>query len=293
MPKDIQYLSKRRKNQLINFEYHCSINFDHCNKILIESTVSNIVSNVVQEATLTNETCDRTFRADHALSEHLNEHLNEFNELSVESGNSLNSFKYSLHQSEVQSNEDYNIETRDNFSTLTNILCCTNEITLLQDLQTLIIQHNIPHNFANELLKVLRKHGHIELPCDIRVLLRTPQNAFVHIKSMGDGHYVHFAFFLSLERAIKTYSKFINKNEIKLNINVDGLPISKSSNSRFWPIMVSIEDIDIYTSPIIVGVYHGMSKPKDTNEFLMNFVNDLIFLCRNGITVSNIKCCYH
>lgn len=53
--------------------------------------------------------------------------------------------------------------------------------------------------------------------------------------------------------------------------------------------MRSIEGIDIYTSPFIIGVYHGMSKPKDANKFLIDFINDFIFLLQNGITVSNIK----
>lgn len=53
--------------------------------------------------------------------------------------------------------------------------------------------------------------------------------------------------------------------------------------------MVSIEKIDIYTLPVIVGVYHGMSKPSDANEFLNDFVNDVIFLLKNGIIVSNVK----
>lgn len=47
--------------------------------------------------------------------------------------------------------------------------------------------------------------------------------------------------------------------------------------------------IDIYTSPIIIGVYHGMNKPNDANIFLNDFVNDFICLSQNGITVCNIK----
>lgn len=72
------------------------------------------------------------------------------------------------------------------------------------------------------------------------------------------------------------YSTFIKTNEIILNINTDGLPLCKSSGSQFWPIMRSIEGIDIYASPFIIGVYHGMCKPNDANEFLTDFINDFI-----------------
>lgn len=50
--------------------------------------------------------------------------------------------------------------------------------------------------------------------------------------------------------------------EVKININIDGLPLSKSLGSQFWPILASIEIIDLYTEPFAVGVFHGMSKPK-------------------------------
>lgn len=54
-----------------------------------------------------------------------------------------------------------------------------------------------------------------------------------------------------------------------MNINVDGLPLSKSSGSQFWPIMASIEEIDIYTEPFLIGVYHGMSKPVDAKMLML------------------------
>lgn len=96
---------------------------------------------------------------------------------------------------------------------------------------------------------------------------------------------VHFGLFSALERSIKTYLKCIKTKEIKLNINIDGLPLCKSSSSQFWPIMVSIEEIDVFTLPFIFGVYYGMSKPNDANEFLTNFVNEFIILSQCGITV--------
>jgi len=166
---------------------------------------------------------------------------------------------------------------------------CNNEQSLREDLQKLIIERNIPHSTANELLRILRKHGHIELPSDVRVLVITPRNASVNIKCIGDGRYTHFSLTSNLERSIKIYSKFIKTNEIKININIDGLPISKSSNSQFWPIMASIEDIGIHTSPFIIGVYHGMCKPSDANDFLTSFVNEFMFLSENGIIVCNKK----
>ncbi|EZA60110.1 hypothetical protein X777_15268, partial [Ooceraea biroi] len=133
------------------------------------------------------------------------------------------------------------------------------------------------------------KHGHTELPSDVRVLVATPRNASVNIKDVGNGRYVHFGLTSALEQSIEIYSQFIKTNEIKININIDGLPISKSSTSQFWPIMASIENIGIYTEPFVIGVYHGMCKPSDANEFLTSFVNEFMFLSENDIIVCNKK----
>lgn len=96
----------------------------------------------------------------------------------------------------------------------------------------LIIEHHVPHNFVNKLLQVLKKHGHVELPNDVRVLLKTPRNTSVYIKSIGNGHYAHFGLLPSLEQCIQIYSNFITRNEINVNVNVDGLPLTKSSGSQ-------------------------------------------------------------
>lgn len=121
------------------------------------------------------------------------------------------------------------------------------------------------------------------------MLLQTPRNASVHIKSVSGGRYVHFGITSGLKRSITIYSEFITENKIKLNVNIDGLPISKSSGSQLWPIIASIENIDIHTLPFIIGIYHGMSKPNDANEFLHDFVNEFILLSQTGIIVSNTK----
>ncbi|XP_029162883.1 uncharacterized protein LOC114934364 [Nylanderia fulva] len=266
MPKDIRFLSKRRKNQLINCQYNL-----HKNLNLLQLVESNKACNNIKEATLTREECNNNISCrDNILSND----SNEFHEFEIEH--------------DTNNKKECNIELKDNTPT-TNISYCNNENNLWKDLQMLIINCNIPHSCANELLRILITHGHVELPYDVRCLLRTPRNTFMHIKSMGNGRYFHFGILSSLERSIQMYSTFIKTNEITLNINTDGLPLCKSSGSQFWPIMGSIEGIDIYTSPFIIGVYHGMCKPNDANEFLTDFINDFISLSQNGITVLNNK----
>lgn len=58
-------------------------------------------------------------------------------------------------------------------------------------------------------------------------------------------------------------------NNITLSINVDGLPISRSSPHCLWPILVSDE---IFKSVHMIGTYYGVGKPTSANDFLGQFV---------------------
>lgn len=266
MPKDIRYLSKRRRNQLLKHEIH---NDEHFH--FVQCSIPNIAPVMVEEVVLDSQNCDKI-----DIRQFLPETIYEPNNLSV------------ALQSTAESNEKYTIASEADVSVFrNNTSLCSSEKSLWKDLQTLIIQNNIPHNTANTLLRILKNYGHVELPSDVRVLLNTPRNVSNHIKSIGNGRYIHFGIASSLARSIQIYSMFIKNNEVKLNINIDGLPISKSSGSQFWPIMASIEEIGIYTLPIIIGVYHGMCKPIDANEFMMDFVNEFLSLSQSGITVCN------
>lgn len=53
------------------------------------------------------------------------------------------------------------------------------------------------------------------------------------------------------------FGDFHNVSIIKLSLNIDGLPISKSSKTCFWPILISIINIPKLSKLIIpVGIYH-------------------------------------
>lgn len=66
---------------------------------------------------------------------------------------------------------------------------------------------------------------------------------------------------------------------IDLLINIDGLPLAKSSNASLWPILCS-NTID--NAVYLVGAYFGYEKPRDPNAFLQSLVDDLIRLINEG-----------
>ena len=81
------------------------------------------------------------------------------------------------------------------------------------------------------------------------------------------------------------------KNQtLKLQINVDGLPLFKSSSQQFWPILALIEE-DPIRSPFLIGLYCGYSKPTDASEYLSDFVAEMGKLASDGLEYQskNIK----
>ncbi|KAJ8910893.1 hypothetical protein NQ315_014221 [Exocentrus adspersus] len=105
---------------------------------------------------------------------------------------------------------------------------------------------------------------------DPRTLLKTP-NSYEVIEIEGGGSYYYFG---------------IEKTIILLSVNIDGLPLSKSSGSSFWPILCLITSIKKLEDKVfIVALYHGSEKPKNPNVLLK-------FIYENNICINNILCTF-
>lgn len=65
---------------------------------------------------------------------------------------------------------------------------------------------------------------------------------------------------------------------IEINVNIDGLPVYKSSNDQFWPILYNILNMS-HIKPIIIGLFYGKKKPGKIEEFLKPFVDDIEPIC--------------
>lgn len=160
------------------------------------------------------------------------------------------------------------------------------ETTINTNLTRWALQHNISHVAVNDLLKILSPY-HPTLPVDSRSLLHTPRN-IIDIKVVFPGQYYHFGVkkgICKLLSKVSLQKPFINKT-IKLLVNIDGLSISDSSSSQLYPILISIFG---YNPVDVVGVYHGFEKPKDANEFLKDFVSEIITIMTDGIIFKDIK----
>lgn len=105
------------------------------------------------------------------------------------------------------------------------------------------------------------------MPKDPRSLLGTPRE--ITINFVDPGEYWHNNLKNSIIKSLEN-SKVILEN-ISILVNIDGVPIHKSSKQQFWPILCSIFEMP-HLSPIICGIYLGSAKPKDLHEFLKDLL---------------------
>jgi len=102
--------------------------------------------------------------------------------------------------------------------------------TFAEQLRRWAIKNNIANNVLNELLVILRNNN-MNVPKDSRTLKKTPKE--VVARNMGDGFYIHYG----LSDALTDFL-MVNDYEseiINMDVNVDGLPLCKSSSKNVWP----------------------------------------------------------
>ena len=106
------------------------------------------------------------------------------------------------------------------------------------------------------------------------------------IKDIPGGQYVHYG----LQNGIvsKLSSVSVNTTSLTLQVNIDGLPVFKSSNTQVWPILAVIRELPT-RDPFVVGIFCGASKPADVSEYLSDFVQEVKRLETEGAEIGGTK----
>lgn len=153
-----------------------------------------------------------------------------------------------------------------------------NDASRCQKVAEFVLSHDIPRTTVNDLLKLLRNEFNgIDLPKTYETLLKTP--AATVITPMPPGEYLHLGIKENLQKVIQ----FVNNENIELTVNVDGLPIAKSTTKALWPILGSIKGTN---QVFIIGIYCGDAKPNDSNQLLKQFTEEAKVLTENGLDMN-------
>lgn len=121
------------------------------------------------------------------------------------------------------------------------------------------------------------------LPVSYKTLLDTPQNIeVVALNSGGEMWYKSIRENLN-RMELEIYLQL--KGKIVMDVNIDGLPISKSSKIKFWPILGHLAGTK--SEPFIIAIYLGTQNPQNVDEFLGQFVNEVHDLQIHGYSFKN------
>ena len=157
------------------------------------------------------------------------------------------------------------------------------------------VQHHISHAALKDLMSILSKSSQLkQLPKDPRTLLHTPRGTLKNIKNIQGGEFYYFGIENVLLTLADRYAQsllckdtlFSAVKEIGLVINVDGLPIHKSTSKQFWPILIQARfnnNNEEAGNPFIAGLFVGDCKPLNVDEYLSDLIEELNHLLVNGI----------
>ncbi|XP_058814401.1 uncharacterized protein LOC131678343 [Topomyia yanbarensis] len=156
-------------------------------------------------------------------------------------------------------------------------------LRLLDNLHCWAVKNNIRHSVFKELLAILNIRLSNILPRDPRTLLKTIQS--VDLQQMENGQYWHQGVKNCLERVL---SESTGPSNISLKVNIDGVPVYRSSKDEFWPILINIDEYP-QVAPMIVGIYAGKQKPTNVGTFLSPFVAEMEKIYQEGIYINGHK----
>lgn len=148
------------------------------------------------------------------------------------------------------------------------------------------VKFKVTHTAITALLVILHFYFPF-LPRDSRTLLTT--NVKCIVREMGrSGQYCHIGLAAGIVDLVTecTFSFKQTLSRLLLQINVDGLPLFKSSSTVFWPILCWVMNIS-FARPFLVGLYCGKEKLSNASEFLKEFVAEAGYLVAEGICIEN------
>ncbi|XP_011862876.1 PREDICTED: uncharacterized protein LOC105559276, partial [Vollenhovia emeryi] len=158
-----------------------------------------------------------------------------------------------------------------------------------EELRKWALECNVQHSTLDKLLLILRKRLLPNLPKSSKTFLNTKNNykisKILNEKQEPVGEFVYFGIEEGLRLCVNT--NLHPNREIKLQFNVDGLPLFNSSKKQFWPILCKVfSKIDVY-KPFAVAIFCGNSKPTNVNSFLTEFVADINKIMNNDFIIDN------
>ena len=157
------------------------------------------------------------------------------------------------------------------------------DANLKTDLIDWVNLYQIKHKAVDSLQKILKESGHDQLPGSATSLIKTAR--YVPITEKSGMEYIYFPVKEELMRQFLRYPTMMKESvtTLEISLNIEGLPLFKSSNKTLWPVLCGIMNVQpVAIFP--VALTYGRSKPTDL-LFLQDTVDELNYLLEHGLNV--------
>lgn len=162
---------------------------------------------------------------------------------------------------------------------------CYNKSTgVTNEIREWTANYNISQTALKAVVKIMNNNFLANISSDPRTIMKTPKSQNF-VKIGNEGTYWHQGLEFCLRNCFKNITKPIS---ISINVNIDGLPIHKSTLKCFWPILFNIFEYP-NIRPMSIGIFYGESKPDNVVQYMMPFAQEAEPLLRNGLYINGHK----
>lgn len=179
-----------------------------------------------------------------------------------------------------------------NSSSSSSAKSISSKLMTLKFLRGWALKHNVSHAAISDLLAGLKENHECfaddesepRFPTSARTLLQTEVKLIKKI--VEPGYYMHIGLKKQLLKIAPKYLE--NVSTFKLLVNIDGLPLFKSSSAQVYPILCSVVSIpELRTKVFPIGIYYGEEKPDNLNKYLQDFIEEINNLIERGLYFGN------
>jgi hypothetical protein len=132
-------------------------------------------------------------------------------------------------------------------------------IDLKHKLQAWAVDCGVTHVQLNKLLPIM-KEVDSSLPLTAKTLLKTSDD--LKCSSLSGGDYMYFGVSAGLNVVLTDRLDLADLNKLELALNIDGVPLFKSSTFSLWPVLCYITNVKPHRV-FVVAVFGGKLKPSD------------------------------
>lgn len=192
-------------------------------------------------------------------------HINENFLILENEGTSIDQQECEVTSTDIESNssESYDHDVVDDDLSKTTF----DQETLSYKLGDWMSTYAITRDAGSKLLHILHPY-HQDLSLDPRTLLGSMR--CVSTLNMCGGVYYYNGLVNVIRKHI-TQLYPSNTDPLILQLNVDGIPLYKSSSGQFWPILLSIDN----SAPVVLALFYGTAKPNSLEDYLRLFLDEL------------------